>query len=278
MQRTISPPGRLKAASDMPRACLEAGTVVMNWWWLRQLPKGDAHPVMVIPGFAGSDTYNKPLIHFLQRQGYHAVGWKQGVNLGHSHLDIDRLSDRVDKLYSREGRPISLIGHSLGGIFARETARRYPDKVRLVMSLGSPVARARNAASNLNVLYRQMNTTPAEIEESDWHLPPPVPTTALYSRFDGVLDWRVCLQASGHAQTENVEVMGSHNGLTLNAMSWIVIADRLAQPEWHWRPFRHNRLWRLLFKKPAWRPESSGSKSAYNAHYDDQTASQQASA
>ena len=252
MPTAITPPGKLRAASDMPRAWLEAGALPFNWWWLRQLPKGDGHPVMVIPGFAGSDTYNKPLLRFLRDQGYHAVGWKQGVNLGHSHIDLAQLNLRIDKLYGREGRKISLIGHSLGGIIAREAARRHPDKIRQVISLGSPIGEARDNASKLNYLYRQVNSEPGELNEQEWHQSPPVPTTAIYSRFDGVLDWRVCLQADGHERTENIEVVGSHNGLTVNAMSWVVIAERLSRAEGDWRPFRKHRLFRWLFRKPAW--------------------------
>lgn len=251
MQQTVTPPGKWRSASDVPRAWLEAGSIPFNWFWLRQLPKGDGHPVMVIPGFAGSDTYNRPLLRFLRDQGYHAVGWKQGVNLGHSHLDLAQLSQRVQKLYGREGRKVSLVGHSLGGIIAREAARRHPDKIRQVISLGSPIGEARDEASNLNSLYRQVNTEPNNLSEHQWHLPPPVPTTAIYSRFDGVLDWRVCLQADGHEQTENIEVYGSHNGLTVNPMAWVVIAERLSRPQDDWRPFRQHRVLRWLYRKPA---------------------------
>jgi len=247
----IAPPGRLSAVSDAPRAWLEAGAVPFNWWWLRLLPKGDGHPVMLIPGFAGSDTYNKPLRRFLLNQGYHAVGWKQGVNLGHSHLDLAQLSQRVEKLYGRKGRKVSLIGHSLGGIIAREAARRHPDKVRQVISLGSPIGRDRDQASTLNELYRLMNTEPGDLNEGEWHLAPPVPSTAVYSRLDGVLDWRVCLQDDGHEQTENIEVYGSHNGLTVNAMCWVVIAERLARAEGDWRPLGENRLLRWLYRTSA---------------------------
>lgn len=249
MQVDIAPPGKLRAVSDAPRAWLEAGAIPFNWWWLRLLPKGDGHPVMVIPGFAGSDTYNKPLRRFLRDQGYHAVGWKQGVNLGHSHLDLAQLSGRLEKLHGRKGRKVTLIGHSLGGIIAREAARRHPDKVRQVISLGSPIGKERDKASTLNELYRLINSEPGELNEQHWHVAPPVPTTAIYSRFDGVLDWRVCLQKDGHEQTENVEVYGSHNGLTVNAMSWVVIAERLSRAEGDWRPFEQNRLLRWLYRR-----------------------------
>ncbi len=250
MQRSIAPPGKLRAVSDAPRAWLEAGSIPFNWWWLRHLPDGDGHPVMVIPGFAGSDTYNKPLRRFLRERGYHAVGWKQGVNLGHSHLDLAQLGQRVEKLHGWKGRKVSLIGHSLGGIIAREAARRHPDKIRQVISLGSPIGEERDQASTLNELYRLINTEPGDLNEREWHLAPPVPTTAIYSRFDGVLDWRVCLQDDGHDETENIEVYGSHNGLTVNAMTWVVIAERLARPEGDWRPFYKNRVLRWLFRKP----------------------------
>lgn len=262
MTSHIAPPGKLRSASDVPRAWLEASTVALNWWWLRLLPEGDGHPVMVIPGFAGSDTYNQPLIRFLRSQGYHAVGWKQGVNLGHSHLDMRQLETRIDKLHRRENRKISLIGHSLGGIIAREAARQHPDRIRQVISLGSPIGKERDSASKLNHLYRQVNNQPGELNERDWHIAPPVPTTAIYSRHDGVLDWRVCLQSDGHSQSENVEVIGSHNGLTVNAMSWMIIAERLSAAEDNWQPFRKHRLLRWLYRKPAWQPVTKSTPTA----------------
>jgi pimeloyl-ACP methyl ester carboxylesterase len=249
----VQPPCWLLSATDVPRATYEAFSLLSTPAWFAALPRGDGHPVMVLPGFAGSDDYNRPLIQFLKQLGYHAVGWKQGRNLGHSILDPHRLGMRVAKLHEHEGRRISLVGHSLGGVFAREAARRHPERVRQVISLGSPIGRNRGGASRLDAVYFSLNRVPGQTDEAQWHIAPPVPTTAVYSRGDGILDWRVALQCDGHPQTENIEVWGSHNGMTLNPMVWMLLANRLAQTPDSWQPFRTRGLLRLLYPKPAWR-------------------------
>jgi len=250
--RPITPPGWLLATADVPRAWGEAFTLLMLRLWFDRLPKGDGHPVMVIPGFAGDDTYNRPLIGFLRRLGYHAVGWKQGRNLGHSTLDPQRLGMRLAKLYEHEGRKVTLIGHSLGGVFAREAARRHPERVRQVVSLGSPIGPDRAGASALNTVYEALNRHPGQLDEHLWHMAPPVPTTAVYSKTDGVLDWRVCMQSDGHEHTENIQIYGSHNGMTLNAMVWILLSERLGRAAGDWQPFRAGGLLRLMYPRPAW--------------------------
>jgi len=248
----VRPPSWVLASSDVARAWLEASSLLGQWWWARGLAPGDGHPVLVIPGFAGDDSYNRPLIAFLRKRGYHAVGWKQGRNMGHSSLDPKHLGMRLQKLHEHEGRKVSLIGHSLGGVFAREAARRHPERVRQVISLGSPIGDCRDEASGLNLVYRQLNRRPGQTDESRWHVAPPVPTTAVYTKGDGVLDWRVCLQSAGHRSTENIEVCGSHNGLTLNPMVWLLLCERLAIPESDWRPFKAGGLLRLMYPAPAW--------------------------
>jgi pimeloyl-ACP methyl ester carboxylesterase len=252
-QGAARPPSWLLSASDLPRATREAVSLLSLPAWFAALPRGDGHPVMVLPGFAGDDSYNLPLIRFLKALGYHAVGWKQGRNLGHSSLDPQRLGMRVAKLNEHEGRRISLVGHSLGGVFAREAARRHPERVRQVISLGSPIGSGRRGASRLDRVYASLNRKPGQTDESQWHLAPPVPTTAVYSRTDGIIDWRVALQQRGHGESENVEVCGSHNGLTLNPMVWMLLANRLAQPENDWRPFRTRGVLRMLYPRAAWR-------------------------
>lgn len=253
----ITPPHWLRGLIDGPLATLEAASLVYSPAWFAALPKGDGHPVMIIPGFAGDDTYNKPLIFFLRQLGYHAVGWKQGRNLGHSQLDPHNLGQRVAKLSQHEGRQITLIGHSLGGVFAREVAKRHPERIRQVISLGSPIGPERTQASALNKVYESLNREPGETDESRWHVAPPVPTTAIYSPQDGILDWRVCLQSDGHKQTENIEVCGSHNGLTLNLMVWAVLANRLATPLDAWQPLHKHGMLRWLLRKPAWQAQAS---------------------
>lgn len=256
--KPIRAPSWLLSVSDTPRSISEMYSLLSTPAWIGAMPRGDGHPVMILPGFAGNDRYNGPLRLFLRALGYHAVGWKQGWNLGHSRLDPQHLGQRIAKLYDHEGSKISLIGHSLGGVFAREAARNHKERIRQVITLGSPLGQQRRQASALNGVYESLNRRPGQSDESRWHIAPPVPNSAIYSRFDGVVDWRVCLQRNGHEMTENIEVCGSHNGMTLNPMVWAVIANRLATPADDWHPFRSRGLLRFSYPKPAWQSTQAG--------------------
>jgi pimeloyl-ACP methyl ester carboxylesterase len=253
-QPKIHPPGLLLALSDNSRATAEKLTLYSHMPLLRQAPQGDGHPVMIIPAFAGDDCYNRPLNRHLNRLGYHCTGWNMGRNFGHGLLDPEVLIQRVNELFNREGKPVTLIGHSLGGVYAREIARLWPHEVRQVITLGSPFGEGRDAGSHANILYKLLSPHKGEDDDSLWAKAPPVPTSAIYTRADGVLDWRISLQSGGHTKTENIEVRGSHTGLTVNSCVWYVLADRLAQDADQWRPFARNGWRSLVFPRPAWQP------------------------
>ena len=207
---------------------------------LRKAPKGDGHPVLVLPGFTGSDVSTRVMRAYLRRLGYYTHAWRLGRNWGPTDYILDGLAERFVTLSSEHGRKMSLIGHSLGGIFARELARRTPHLVRQVITLGSPV-RVRGARSNVAPLYRSLRSRhservrevrPEDIEDVRIG----VPLTAVFTRGDGVVGWRSCVVVPG-ARCECIEVRGSHTGLIHNAAVLGVVADRLAQPEGVWKPF-----------------------------------------
>lgn len=217
---------------------------------LRLAPRGDGHPVLVLPGFAASDVSTRPLRAFLKAQGYHAHGWKLGANHGPRPGAEARMQARLAELAERHQRKVSLIGWSLGGVFAREMARRAPDKSRSVITLGSPFA-GEPKASNAWQLYERASQRKVE----DWpqrelmRLPPPVPSTAIFSRSDGIVAWQGCLEQEGPT-SENIEVEGSHCGLGHNPAALYAIADRLAQPEGGWRPFDRSGVRGLIYRDP----------------------------
>ncbi len=123
------------------RALHELGAFMLLRPWLAAAPRGDGHPVLVLPGLLASDLSTRPLRSFLNAQGYAAHGWKQGRNLGLRAGIEDGMLERVEELHERYGhRKISVVGWSLGGIYARQLAKRAPEKVRSVISLGSPFA------------------------------------------------------------------------------------------------------------------------------------------
>ena len=217
---------------------------------LRLAPAGDGHPVLVLPGLAASDVSTRPLRAFLADRGYHAHGWELGRNLGPRPGVEASMQARLAELHARYQRKVSVIGWSLGGVYARELARRAPDQVRSVITLGSPFA-GEPRASNAWQLYELASGRRAD----DWpgrermKEPPPVPATAIFTRSDGIVAWQGCLEREGPG-SENIEVEGSHSGLGHNPSVLLAIADRLAQPEGQWRRFDRSGLRGLLYPDP----------------------------
>lgn len=205
-------------------------------------PRGDGHPVVIFPGLGTDRRSTAPLKDFCERQGYAAFDWGRGFNTGPDE-DVDAwlhsLADEVCEL-SRDAKPISLVGWSLGGIYAREVAKLVPDRVRQVITIGTPFS---GTAEHTNVgrIYRLLNGRAANIDEqmqARLRTCPPVPTTSIYSRSDGVVAWQACLQVNGHKRSENIEVRGSHCGLGWNPSVLQIVEDRLAQPRRKWRAYR----------------------------------------
>ena len=196
-----------------------------------QLPRGDGHAVLIVPGFGASDLATAPLRSLLKKLGYAAYGWGLGANLGMRPAIKQAMGLQLHKLAERHG-PVSLIGWSLGGVYVREMARHAPEQVRRVMTLGSPI-NVRPDANNLMPVFQLINRgKPVKVDLEGFRkriAPPPVPCTAIYTRSDGIVAWRCCQEPEA-PNTENVEVRGSHLGLVYNARAIRAIAERLARP------------------------------------------------
>jgi pimeloyl-ACP methyl ester carboxylesterase len=259
----MSLPGNKPSMLNMARegrAVFELGLSTLLMPALLRAPKGDGHPVMVLPGFLASDFSTRPLRTYLKMKGYKAVGWGLGRNLGThivggKHVVSDTLINQVIKLSLKYDSKISLVGWSLGGILAREIARVAPDCVRQVITLGSPFNGVRGeapvAAKIFELINGDIQSREPETVAKTFN-PPPVPSTAIFSRSDGVAHWKACANDPHHLshQTENIEVNGSHIGLGHNAQVLWVIANRLAQQEGQWRPFSRKGLNQALFANP----------------------------
>lgn len=226
----MKPPGLLLSLSDVPRALTDVAFLQLAAPLLRRLPRTRRpQSVMVIPGFLGDDRGNGPLIRFLRHLGYTASGWGQGRNLGTQSFSEDSLHKALEPLMEAGNGKVSLIGHSLGGIYAREIARSYPERIDQVITLGSPFGKGRRNASHANRLYQRLNPQQDERDNEDvLHTPPPVPTTAIYTKADGVVNWRTSLQAGDDHHVHNIKVPGSHIGLNHNAAVWYWVAKKLA--------------------------------------------------
>lgn len=208
---------------------------------LRHLKKGDGHPVIVLPGFTAGDRSTQPLRDVLKDLGYRTYGWGSGVNIGPTPAILDGLVRRLDRAHSRSGHPVSIVGWSLGGLYARELARAYPDLVRQVVTLGSPIQMTgadRSGASRMWEAMRRYHSPGFMRNEREGRKPPlTVPATSIYSRTDGVVTWQASLIRKSDI-SENIRVFGSHCGLGFNTSVIYAIADRLSQPEGVWKPFR----------------------------------------
>lgn len=226
----IRPPSIWLLASEA-RFGLELGAHLLHLPFLRRLPHGDGHPVLVVPGFGTTDRSTFLLRRALTVLGYHAYGWGQGRNLGMNARVRDGLRARLPELHDKHGKKLSLIGWSLGGVFVRELARHQGRHVRRVITLGSPINHAPDA-TNVDALFKRMNPGfKHDLEGFRRRCEAPgVPCHAVYSKSDGVVAWQTSMEnAAPH--TENVEVFSSHFGLGVNPLVLRVIAERLALPE-----------------------------------------------
>ncbi|MCC6622734.1 MAG: alpha/beta fold hydrolase [Deltaproteobacteria bacterium] len=224
---------------------------------LDHLPRGDGHAVVVVPGWGLDDTPTLPMRLALGRLGYAVHGWGLGRNVGAGRRAelAARFDRRLAELHDIHGGPVSLVGWSLGGVVAREAARRQPRVVRRVVSLGSPIngdpaannvttflrligrdraSRAGSASRDAASLAGSASRDAASLDRKRFEerrAPPPVACIAVHTKTDGVVAWRCSLEEPA-PHTDNVEVRGSHAGLIVNVEVLAVLAHHLPRPPW----------------------------------------------
>jgi len=221
------------------RGILEFNTSLLLSPLLMLAPKGDGHPVLTLPGFLASDLSMAPMRRYLSDLGFETHALRMGRNTGGLVRLQGALLDRLKEIHTETGRKVSLVGWSLGGIYARHLALQAPDMVRSVVTLGSPFAndvRATNATRLYEALSGETVQASSELRQAiagDL----PVPTTSIYSKSDGIVNWRTCILRLS-ATAENIEVrLASHVGLGVNPAALWAVADRLAQTEGHFKQF-----------------------------------------
>lgn len=205
---------------------------------IRKAPRGDGHPILVLPSFLRSDRHTAPLRRFLDGCGYTSYGWKLGVNLGPTAAALDGVERRIGEIRARHGRKVTLIGHSLGGVIAREFAKQRPDDIRQLILLASPIRLP--TASPLEPVYKLLSrwhSVDAGDSVDELNQPPAVPVTAIFTRSDGIVAWESCIEFPG-ALRESIEINGPHGTMVRNMAAWRIIAERLAQPEGGWRLYQ----------------------------------------
>lgn len=231
--------------------------VELNWFYalrllMKRLPKGDGHPVIFFPGFVASDFSTRPMRGLLKDLGYSTYGWGLGRNLVFNERRESEMRELLKRVYEKEGKKVSIVGWSLGGVFAREVAKANPEYVRFVITLGSPISGDLDH-SNARRVYTAINgQVDEQMEErlANLRVPPPVPTTSIYTKTDGIVAWRGSVQDESDI-AENIQVPASHVGLGVNPLVMYALADRLAQAEDDWKPFTPKGfVQKNLFRKP----------------------------
>ena len=235
-----------------PRALFEFNSSLLLSPLLLQAPRGDGHPVLALPGFLASDLSMAPMRRYLRELGYDAHAWNMGRNLGGVYAKRKALRDLVAGIFEQTGRKVSIVGWSLGGVYARDLALQAPDMVRCIITLGSPFAndiRATNATRLYELLSGEgVDDIPGLRAAIAGDMP--VPATSIYSRTDGIVNWRTSLVRPS-ATAENIEVhLASHIGLGVNPAALWAVADRLAQPEGEFRHFDRSGPFAIAYAPP----------------------------
>jgi len=242
------PPHLLHSLTEW-RALLELGLLPGCWPLLVQAPRGDGHPVLLLPGFMADEGTLAPLRWFLTHQGYDVQTWGFGRNVGFQRRHAQALEQKIRYMHHVSGRKVSLVGWSLGGVFSLYGAHHAPECVRQVITLGSPVSvddQGSQSPAMVKALYRLIahplgpgvHATQPKVKKLRERAVSPVPTSCLYSLTDGVVPPQEATLDGNPAMHENIRVLGSHTGLGFNPMVLAIVAERLAQPEGQWAPFQ----------------------------------------
>jgi len=216
------------------------------------VPRGDGQPVLILPGLTAGDSSTVSMRRFLKTKGYPTYGWKMGLNFGPRPGVEQGLIDLVENLADKYDRKVSIVGWSLGGIYARQLGKMMPKLVRQVISMGSPFGgspRATNAWRVYEMASGQSSHDGERHMGGAISAPAPVPSTAIYSKTDGICAWQNCIEVQSDI-AENIEVRGSHCGLGHHPAAVYAVADRLAQPEGAWKPFDRSGVKGMIFPKP----------------------------
>jgi len=244
-------PSLVLLATEAPRAGLDLAALLGTWPVLGAARRGDGHPVLVLPGWLVGDPATVLLRNVLRALGHNVSGWSLGTNRGSTVHVVQELRSRLERLHHESGRRVSLVGWSLGGVYAQELARASPGSVRRLITIGTPVFPRHGWTQNASRLVDRAGYLPsavAAVLPRPWAEPGSlrVPATSVYSRADGIVQWSTCRYGLG-PRRESVEVHGSHLGLGHNpAVLWL-LADRLGQRDQAWKPFRPPRSLRPMF-------------------------------
>lgn len=205
---------------QVPRLALRAPRLLLS-------PRGTKQPALFIPGLKAGDSSNAPIRAFLRQKNFMTYGWGLGTNDGDAEGQLPKVIDRTEELFERSGEPIALVGWSLGGLLAREVARERPELVSQVITYGTPVVGG-PLYTNVSGVYSQEERVELAARIEVRNLKPiDVPITAMYSKRDGIVSWRACIDDFSPDVTM-VEITSTHVGMGIDPDVWRVILERMA--------------------------------------------------
>lgn len=257
----LRPPRLRHSIAEFGRVIAEMGSTAILQPLLNQLPQGDGHTIITIPGFMGADGSTSQLRRFLNKRGYKAIPWNKGRNAADqqpSSLDAflayresieDEVAEQVRMEFQRSGRKVTLIGWSLGGLYSVALAHRFPQWIRQVITLGTPFGDPRGT-SLYNIMGRVYNNE-VEVDEAAlrrWveHTyrggELRVPVLTLFSESDGIVGAGIARCEGDPRYVTNIAVMASHVGFPFNPLVYSVIANHLVEPHQRWKICGSSRL------------------------------------
>jgi pimeloyl-ACP methyl ester carboxylesterase len=211
---------------------IQFGRLALGTPRLARAPRGDGGPVVDIPGWRAPESSMAPLRTYLRRLGHDARTWGFGTNQGDPQRDTERMSRSVAELAAETGRPVGLVGWSLGGVIAREVAREVPEHVACVITYGTPIIGGPMhtiAASGYEPGFG--DHVDRIIDELNASRPIRVPILSIFSRRDGIVAWQACIDRAS-PRVRHVEVGSTHLGLGIDPDVWLLVARELAR----WMP------------------------------------------
>jgi pimeloyl-ACP methyl ester carboxylesterase len=222
--------------AELPRTALTCAKLPFQTASLAAAPRGQNDPVLVLPGFAASDSSTAMLRSYLRWLGHDVYRWDLGRNLGAKTVGLHNevLVEKLEAIHAARGRNVAVVGWSMGGIMARLIARARPHMVSQLILLGAPFT-GDPYANRAWWVYEKLtghslSHPVARAQMAASKLPPPVPSTSIYSRSDGVAAWQCCLEPPT-ASTRNIEVDCAHCAFGFDARVLRTVADVLASPK-----------------------------------------------
>jgi pimeloyl-ACP methyl ester carboxylesterase len=216
---------RLLSVTEPIRSVVDVASLYLDRDLFEPEPIGNKEPIMVLPGYRTSDVYTQSLRTFLTKCNYTVYGWSQGKNMARMS-QYDNVKGKLKEIQDIHDQPVRVIGYSLGGLYARKLASEVPEYIDSVITVGTPISQdiPTDSLTLLTIVGMMTGADSSMVEFlADLDLDPVVPTTVIYSREDGIVDWRDAVNGVRSENVKHIRVNGAHMGMVHNATVWRAI-------------------------------------------------------